>query len=97
MSHCLSKAWDVELVNEDNPKAFDNWRLKSLDVVERTVHASNAGLVLFKPIVETLRANEFLAEFQSAAVVFVVRNPNDAINSMVRFLVRLRFAQSRAG
>jgi hypothetical protein len=85
VSHCLSKAWDVELVNEDNPKAFDNWRLKSLDVVERTVHASNAGLVLFKPIVETLRANEFLAEFQSAAVVFVVRNPNDAINSMVRF------------
>ena len=85
VAHCLSKAWDVDLVNEDNPKAFENWRLRSLDVVERTVHASNAGLVLFKPIVETLRAQEFLAEFPSAVVIFVVRKPHDAINSMVRF------------
>lgn len=83
--HCLSKAWNVELVNEDNPKAFDNWRLKSLDIVEEALQASNAGLMLFKPIVESLRANEFLEEFPSATVVFVVRNPDDAINSMVRF------------
>ncbi|MDK8464261.1 sulfotransferase [Marinobacter sp. SS13-12] len=85
VSHCLSKAWDVELINEDNPKAFDNWRLKSLEAVKGAVNASNATLVLFKPIVESLRAEEFLKEFQSAAVVFVVRNPHDSINSMVRF------------
>ncbi|GGC72874.1 sulfotransferase family protein [Marinobacter halophilus] len=85
VSHCLSKAWDVELINEDNPTAFENWRLKSLDVVASAVDASKASLVLFKPIVETLRANEFLAEFQSATVVYVVRNPDDAINSMARF------------
>ncbi|WP_417566829.1 sulfotransferase family protein [Marinobacter sp.] len=85
VSHCLNKGWDVELINEDNPKAFDNWRLKSLEAVEDAVDSSKARLVLFKPIVETLRANEFLAKFQSAAVVFVVRNPHDAINSMARF------------
>lgn len=85
VAHCLGKAWSVELINEDNPKAFDNWRLKSLDTVKGAVNASNATLVLFKPIVETLRANEFLSEFQSAVVVFVVRNPFDAINSMARF------------
>lgn len=85
VSHCLNIAWDVELINEDNPKAFDNWRLKSLAAVKGAVDASRATLVLFKPIVETLRANELLAEFQSAFVVFVVRNPFDAINSMVRF------------
>lgn len=85
VAHCLGKAWGVELINEDNPKAFDNWRLKSLDAVKGAVDASNASLVLFKPIVETLRAKEFLVEFQSASVVFVLRNPHDAINSMVRF------------
>lgn len=85
VAHCLSKDWNVELINEDNPKAFENWRLKGLDVVEQAVDSSGARLVLFKPIVETLRAHEFLAEFRSAVVVFVVRNPYDAINSMARF------------
>lgn len=85
VSHCLSKAWVAELINEDNPKAFSNWRLKGLDVVEQAVGSSGARLVFFKPIVETLRAQEFLTEFPSAVVIFVVRNPYDAINSMVRF------------
>lgn len=85
VAHCLSKGWCVELINEDNPKAFSDWRLKGLDVVEQVVGSSGADLVLFKPIVETLRAQEFLAEFPSAVVIFVVRNPHDAINSMVRF------------
>ena len=85
VAHCLSKAWDVELVNEDNPKAFDNWRLKSLDVVERYVESSRAGLVMFKPIVETLRARELLDSFSTGKVIFVIRSPYDSINSMVRF------------
>ncbi|MBL3556707.1 MULTISPECIES: sulfotransferase family protein [Marinobacter] len=85
VSHCLSKAWDVELINEDNPKAFDNWRLKNFDAVQSAVNSSRASQVLFKPIVETLRAREFLTEFPSGVVIFVIRNPDDAINSMVRF------------
>lgn len=85
VAHCLSKGWGVELINEDNPKAFSNWRLKGLEMVEQAVGSSRADLVVFKPIVETLRAQEFLAEFPSAVVIFVVRNPHDAINSMVRF------------
>jgi len=85
VAHCLSKGWRVELINEDNPKAFENWRLRGVAVVEQAVCSSGADLVLFKPIVETLRAQEFLAEFPSAVVIFVVRNPHDAINSMVRF------------
>jgi hypothetical protein len=85
VSHCLSKSWDVDLVNEDNPKAFDNWRLKSLDVVGQIVESSRARLVLFKPIVETLRAREFLDSFSSGLVIFVIRNPYDAINSMAHF------------
>lgn len=84
VAHCLGKAWDSELVNEDNPKAFDNWRLKPLDSVTQTVDNSWAKLVLFKPIVETLRAQELLDHFSYSSVVFVTRNPYDAINSMVR-------------
>jgi hypothetical protein len=85
VSHCLGKAWDAELFSEDNPKAFDNWRLKGLDTTAQCVEASGAKVVLFKPIVETLRAGEFLDYFPGSLLIFVVRNPYDAINSMVRF------------
>lgn len=85
VAYCLSKGWDVELINEDNPKAFDNWRLKGLEAVGRAVDSSKARLVMFKPIVETLRAREFLEAFPGGSIIFVVRNPYDAINSMVRF------------
>lgn len=85
VAHCLSKAWDVELINEDNPKAFDNWRLKGLDSVGRSVESSRARLVIFKPIVETLRARDLLGSFSTGKVIFATRNPYDAINSMVRF------------
>lgn len=85
VAHCLSKSWDTELINEDNPKAFENWRLKSLNVVSQSLDATGASLVILKPIVETLRASEFLEHFSSSSVVFVIRNPFDAINSMARF------------
>lgn len=77
-AHCLSRSLDVELINEDNPKAFDNWRLKDLNVVKDIIASSRARYVVLKPIVETLRAQSFLQ-------VFVTQNPYDVINSMIRF------------
>lgn len=85
VAHCLSKAWDTELINEDNPKAFENWRFKDLETVCHAVDSSSAKLVLFKPIVETLRGQEFLGNFSDSSILFVTRNPFDAVNSMVRF------------
>lgn len=85
VAHCLSKVWDVELVNEDNPKAFENWRLIGVDVVGRVLRESRARFVLFKPIVETLRARELMECFPGSMVIFATRNPYDAINSMARF------------
>lgn len=73
------------MINEDNPKAFENWRLKELSVVKYVISRSRARFVLLKPIVETLRAQSFLHGFERGRVIFVARNPVDAINSMVRF------------
>lgn len=85
VAHSLSLLWDVDLVNEDNPKAFENWRLKDLNTITKVIHESRASFVVFKPIVETLRASSLLRQFDDSQVIFVVRNPYDAINSMVRF------------
>ncbi|MDZ7759345.1 MAG: hypothetical protein U5L00_03700 [Desulfovermiculus sp.] len=85
VAYCLSRSWDVELINEDNSKAFDNWRLKDLSVVRDVVANSKACYVVLKPIVETLRAQSFLQELKSSRLIFVARNPYAAIKSQVRF------------
>ncbi|MEP1216125.1 MAG: sulfotransferase domain-containing protein [Marinobacter sp.] len=85
LAHYSSKGWSDELVSQDIAKAFSNWRLRGLDAVEQAVDSSGAEVVLLRPIAETLWEREFLTECPFAAVIFVVRNPRYAINSMVRF------------
>ncbi|MGM0766744.1 MAG: sulfotransferase [Pseudomonadota bacterium] len=85
VAYSLSRCRDVELVNEDNPKAFENWRFRNLDDIERVIHASRAPVIAFKPIVETLKTGIFLDRFSHSKAIFLVRHPYDAINSMARF------------
>lgn len=83
--HCLAHSLDVMLINEGDRLAFENWRLKDLDTVKAVVNTSGAPLVLFKPIVETMRVQEFLKEFHDSRAVFIIRDYRDAINSMSSF------------
>lgn len=85
VAHSLSRCWEVEMINEDNPKAFENWRLRDLDSVEQVIRASRAPVIAFKPIVETLHAGRFIDRFPGSKAIFLVRHPYDAINSMARF------------
>lgn len=85
LAFSLSNSADVLLVNEDNPLAFDNWRLKDLGMVNQSIKQSGYRYVLLKPIVETLRAKELLDTFENSLCIFQTRHPFDAINSMIRF------------
>ena len=42
VAFCLSKGCNVEVINEGNPKAFDNYRQKSRGSVGRAVNSSRA-------------------------------------------------------
>jgi hypothetical protein len=81
----LDASLDVCLLNEDNAAAFENWRLRELDVIRRLVDQSWAKVVLLKPIVETYRVRELLDHFENSTAVFIARNPHDTINSLVAF------------
>jgi hypothetical protein len=81
----LNNSLFVDVYNEYNDDAFLNWRLRPLDHIESLVNKSRANIVVFKPIVETLRCKELMERFPYAKVLFAVRDYSDAINSMVRF------------
>lgn len=85
MAHCLDQSLNIRLINEYSPVAFDNWRLKSIDVVQKVVSTAGAPFVLLKPIVETQRVIELLDRFPGSKAIFIVRDYRAAISSMVKF------------
>ena len=84
----LARTWQVELFNEDDPAAFEHWRLKDLDEIAGLVGNSRAPVTLFKPILDTYRAQELLARFPDARLIFAYRHFDDVVNSARRRFYR---------
>ncbi|NUM47489.1 MAG: hypothetical protein HUU38_22535 [Anaerolineales bacterium] len=77
----LAKSWQVKLYNEDNPAAFDYWRMREFSVIDQLLQQSTAPVTLFKPILDTYRIWEMLGHFPTAKAIFTFRHYSDVINS----------------
>lgn len=84
LAYHLARSWRLELYNEDNPAAFDRWRLRELPVIAELVERSYAPFVLFKPILDTYKTQHLLDRFPTAKFIFVFRHYDDVINSSIR-------------
>ena len=80
----LGKSWRVDLYNENNPAAFQNFRLRDLSVIEDLVQRSFARVALFKPILNTTETLALLDRFPDARVIFTFRHYSDVINSSIK-------------
>lgn len=56
----LERSPEVEVHNENDPKAFDRFRLRPLPQIRRIVEASRHAFVLFKPLCDSHRVVELL-------------------------------------
>jgi hypothetical protein len=74
----------IRVYNEDRPEAFDRFRLRPLDVIDRLIQDCPAPLVLFKPLCDSHRADELLRRFPRAKGIWMFRNYEDVVNSAVR-------------
>ncbi len=77
----LAKSWQVKLFNEDNPAAFDYWRMRDFSIIENLLQQSRAPITLFKPILDTYRIWDILANFPTAKAIFTFRHYTDVVNS----------------
>jgi Sulfotransferase domain len=80
----LSRSWQVTFFNEDNPAAFDNYRIRDLAEIEGLVASSPARITLFKPILDSHLTGIFLSRFPKSKAIFVFRHYNDVINSSIQ-------------
>ena len=80
----LGRTWQIDLYNENNPAAFDHWRLQPLPVIQEIVGRSHAPITLFKPILDTYRASLLLECFPEAKILFAFRHYDDVVNSSLK-------------
>ena len=80
----LARSSDIILYNEDHPEIFQDFHIVNLTVVENTLNSNGVRVSLFKPILDTSRAHDFLGHFPSARVLFIFRHFDDVTNSLLR-------------
>lgn len=80
----LTRSWHIDLFNEDNPAAFENWFLRDFETIDALVAASYAPIVLLKPIKDTYRIHRLQARFPNCKVLFSCRHFDDVINSSLK-------------
>ncbi len=82
--HHVGRSWAVDPFNENHPAAFEKWRLRPLDVIEKLVDRSYAQVALFKPVLTTTHSCEYLNRFPHARLIFVYRHYGDVVNSSIK-------------
>ena len=82
----LAAGLDCDVLNEDHPDAFDDFRLRQDGAVQALVAASRKGCLL-KPITDSLRFREVMQSVPRSAGVFIIRNPLEVVPS---FLMEFR-------
>ena len=65
-------------------QAFDNFRMRSFDVVHELIRKSSFPAVCFKPICDSHRSAEFAANFPGAHFIWLYRDFRDVANSSLR-------------
>jgi hypothetical protein len=87
--HQLNKSFWVELYNEDNPDAFEKWRLRDLSIIDDLIERSYAAVILFKPILNTHQTHLLMARYPDAKFIFTFRHFNDVVNSSLKRFGRM--------
>lgn len=81
----LEEMPEVEVHNENDPRAFDRFRLRDAEVVSNLIERSKYPIVLFKPLCDSHRTPELLdAHGPGAKALWVFRDVDDRARSAVR-------------
>ncbi len=80
----LNKNDDIALYNENNPKAFENWLIKDLDLIKDICIKENHKISLFKPVSEPYRISEFLNLGIESKVIYLYRRPESVSKSALQ-------------
>jgi hypothetical protein len=83
MMDILDRSFETDVYHERDTRAFDNYRLRGWNVIHHLSDTSHARYVVIKALCESDHLHDLLAEFAPARAVWMIRNYEDVVNSML--------------
>ncbi len=98
LGELLGDSPEIRHYGERSPKAFDQFRLRPLPVIEHLLQSSSQPVMVLKPLMDSHRAAELLQTFPRSKGVWIYRRFEDRVNSSVRTFgeANLRFMRDFA-
>jgi hypothetical protein len=84
LTDCLDRSMRTAIYNETDDEAFEDYVLRSNDVVGRMIERSRASHVVFKALADSSRAIELMRVFPATRAIWIFRNYQDVVNSAMR-------------
>ena len=84
LMNVLERCRETECFHENDEDAFDNYRLRDGNTLERLIDRSGARIVAFKPICDSQNLGALLARFPQARALWAFRRYQDVVNSSLR-------------
>ncbi len=83
MMDVLERSWQTDVYHERDNRAFDNYQMRDLAVIKQLYSRSKAPHFIIKSLCELQDLTTLMAEFAPAKTVWVTRNYEDIVNSML--------------
>lgn len=77
----LDKSPVVTLYNENDDRAFKNFKLLPLNQIKDLIAGTPSNIALFKPITDSMRMIDFLSSLENLKIVYIFRHYLDVISS----------------
>jgi hypothetical protein len=83
MMDLLERSLETDVYHERDPRAFDNYQMRARHIVRRLADRSPASVFVIKALCELQELRSLLDEFAPGRAIWVVRDYEDVVNSML--------------
>jgi hypothetical protein len=79
----LERSLETDTYHERDARAFDNYQMRDRKVIRGLIEQSRAEFFIIKALCESQYLHSLLNDFEPSKALWVVRNYEDAVNSMM--------------
>jgi hypothetical protein len=80
----FEQSYFSKVYGETDPRAFTDYQIHDLKIIERLIEKSPFRYSVFKPLCDSYRVLEFIRIFPSGKFIWMYRNYRDNVNSSMR-------------
>ncbi len=84
----LEKHWQVDAYHERDPRAFDNYAMRALPVIDRLMARSGHPVFAIKSLFELQILPQLMEHMAPARILWIVRDHHDTVNSTLKSFSR---------